>query len=90
MLNQFVTERIGRIRAAGGDVSDLRQGPEVVMQPGGGVFGGFQLSQPGVEVIGPAPTALSQLRGGANVFGNQLDAITSAVIGATLGRFLPR
>jgi hypothetical protein len=92
-LNQFVTERIGRIRAAGGDVSDLIERPEIVMEPGGGVFGGFRRTEPGVQLTGPgaqAPTGIETLRGTANVFGNQLDAITSTILGAIVGRAIPR
>ena len=83
MLNQFVTERIGRIRQAGGDVSDL------IEQPGATFLGNEARGGP-VQLIEQAPTGLETLRGTANVFGDQLDNITSLILGATVGRALPR
>jgi len=83
MLQRFVGERIQNIRQVGGNVSDL------IQQPGETFLGNEQRGGP-VELLGAPESALSELRGTANVLGSQLDTITSAVIGATLGRFLPR
>ncbi len=108
LLNQFVTERIGQIRQAGGNVTDLIQQPGETFagnqQRGGpvqlqgqappgrqnlGALGGLGLVGSAVQQL-TAPTGLSQARATANVFGNQLDNITSTILGAIVGRAIPR
>ena len=77
-LNQFVQERVARVRAAGGNVTDLIERP-------GDTFLGDEARGGPVQLVEPQ-SSLEALRSGAAVFGNQIDTITSGIIGALVGR----